>query len=137
MDDLRREGSRSLSFLGQESAFSTLQYFAWLKVKEWLMERHSEHWVATRGMRQSEIFIERPYYKTSSDLMPCNRKKCRLVRGLLTGHCTLRQHLLTTSLSENIKCRKCRREEIVLLYKMTKSLLARYRSEIFGSAWLQ
>jgi hypothetical protein len=29
-----------------------------LRVKEWLMERLSEHWAAAAGMRQSKLLIE-------------------------------------------------------------------------------
>jgi hypothetical protein len=32
-------------------------HFGRLKVEEWLQERHSEHWAAAPGMRQSKFFV--------------------------------------------------------------------------------
>jgi hypothetical protein len=38
-------------------------------------------------------------------------RQCWLVTGLLTGHCTLRQHLHIMRLTDNPICRKCRQDE--------------------------
>jgi hypothetical protein len=107
---LGREGSRS-SFLGPEPAISISPCVDRLKVKKWLMKRHSEHWAATAGMRQSKLLIGRLCDKLSMDIVTLERKQCRPVKGLLTGNCTLRQHSHIMDLSESTKCRKCGREE--------------------------
>jgi hypothetical protein len=84
-DALAREGSSS-PFLGPEPAISISSCVSRLKVKEWLKERHPEHWAAALGMMQSKHFIRRPSDKPSRDLLALDRKQCRLLTGLLTGH---------------------------------------------------
>jgi hypothetical protein len=64
MDVFVREGSSS-EFLSPELAISTSPCFGRFKVKEWLQERHSKHWAAAPGTRQSKLFIGRPLDKLS------------------------------------------------------------------------
>jgi hypothetical protein len=77
-----------------------------LKVEEWLKERRCKCWAAAAGTRQLKLFIEMPLDKLSRDLLALDRKQCRLVTGLLTGHFTL----LWAS-GKAPMCRKCRQEE--------------------------
>jgi hypothetical protein len=56
-----------------------------LKVKECLKERHCEHWATAPDVRQLKLFVGR-LDKLSSNLITLDRKQCRLVTGLLTGH---------------------------------------------------
>jgi hypothetical protein len=81
-----------------------------LKVKKWLKEKHSKHWATMPGMKQPKLLLGNPSDKLSRDLMALDRKQHRLVLGLLTGHCTLGQHLHIMALSEGTKCRKRRHE---------------------------
>jgi hypothetical protein len=43
-----------------------------------------------RSMTETKLFIERPLEKLSRGLLALERKHCRLIQGLLSGHCTLR-----------------------------------------------
>jgi hypothetical protein len=79
-DALAMDRSSSL-FLGPEPAISISPCVSRLKVKEWLQERHSEHWTAAPGMRRSKHFIGRPSDKLSRDRMALDRKQYRLVTG--------------------------------------------------------
>jgi predicted amidophosphoribosyltransferase len=66
------------------------------------------------------------------------QKKCKLVTGLLTGHWALRWHLHIMGLSENAMCKKCKQEEEKSYHIFCPCLaLAKYRVEIFHSAWIQ
>jgi hypothetical protein len=109
-DALAREGSSS-PFLGPEAAILILPCVGRLKVKEWLKETHSKQWATVPSMRQLKLFIGKPSNKLSRDLMAMDKKHCKLVTGLLTGHCTLRQCLHVMGFSESTNCRKCGREE--------------------------
>jgi hypothetical protein len=71
-----------------------------------------EFWAATSGMRQLKLYIEGPLeeLRIYRGLLALNRKQCRLVTGLLTGHCILRCHLCGMGLLGNGLCRKCEQE---------------------------
>lgn len=77
------------------------------KGKERLQKRHFEHYAASLCTTQPKLFIERPSSKLSWDITALERKQCRLVTGLLTGHCTFRRHLHIMSFLESATCRKC------------------------------
>jgi hypothetical protein len=89
------------------------------------------------GMRQSELFIEGLSEKLSSDLLALGRTGYRLVTGLLTAHCTLRQHLHVMSLLDNAICRKCGQEEESYHIVCQCPALAGHKMKIFGSAWVE
>jgi hypothetical protein len=67
----------------------------------------SEHQAATLCTRQLKLFIEGPSEKPSRNLVALDKKKCRLV----TGHCSLRQHVTTMDFSESTACRKGEQEK--------------------------
>jgi hypothetical protein len=75
--------------------------FEWSS-SQWLMKKHSEYWAATRSSSLNDLRTELP-----RDVRALNRKQCRLVTGLLTGHYTLRRHLHGVSLSDT----NCGQEE--------------------------
>jgi hypothetical protein len=136
MDILAREGWNN-PFLGPEPAILILPCIGRLKVKEWLKEGHSKHWAAAPGMRQSKLFIGWPSDILFRGLSALDRKQCRLVIGLLTGHCTLRWHPHIMGLLESAKCRKCRQKEESSYHILCQCLLlAGHKLEIFASAWL-
>jgi hypothetical protein len=107
-----------------------------VKVKIWLQERHSKHWVATLGMRQSKLFSGRPLDKLTRDLLASDRKQCRLVPQLLTCHCTF--EVVPTY---HRPLGKGHVQEmwggILLPYTLSVPTVTGHRSEIFSSAWLQ
>jgi hypothetical protein len=73
----------SSAFLGSKPAISIS---LWNKVEKWLEERQSKDWDAAPSMRQSKFFIGRLSDKLSWNLIIMDRKYCRIVTGLLTGH---------------------------------------------------
>jgi hypothetical protein len=56
-DPCVREGL-STSFLGPRLSISISSCVG---VEDWLKERHSKHLAAASGIRQSKLFLERPY----------------------------------------------------------------------------
>jgi hypothetical protein len=84
-------------------------------------------------MRQSKLFIGRSTDKLSRDLMSLDGKQCRMVTGLLIGHCTLRGHHIT-GLSES-RAGSVQQEEESLYHILCQCpALAGHRLAIFSSA---
>jgi hypothetical protein len=52
-------------------------------------------------MRQSKLFIE----ETSRDLFSLDNKHCRLVTGILTGHCSCEAAYKNLQVSQKVPCR--------------------------------
>jgi hypothetical protein len=77
--------------------------FGRLKIKEWLREKHPEH-----GQLSSSF---KGFGELCRDLLGLDRKRCRLVSRLLTGHCALRQHLHVMGILESVASGKCGQEE--------------------------
>jgi hypothetical protein len=63
----------SSPFLGPKLAISN-SCVCRFNVKEWLQQRHSEHWAAAPGMRQLKHFIGRSSDKLSRDLLALDTK---------------------------------------------------------------
>jgi hypothetical protein len=61
---LDKKGS-SILFLDPEPAIPISLCAGKLRIKEWLTKQHSEHWVATLGMRELKLFIVMPLEKLS------------------------------------------------------------------------
>jgi hypothetical protein len=61
--------------------------------------------------RQARELILVPDLATGARLLSFNRTQTRAVTGLLTGHNTLRRHLLIMGLCNVRMCRKCGTEE--------------------------
>jgi hypothetical protein len=88
-------------------------------------------------MRQSNLCTAGPSGKKSRDLLASDRKLCRPVTGLLTGHYTLKWHIYVTGLSSNVIYRKCGQEEESSYHILRQCpALAGHRMKIFGPAWL-
>jgi hypothetical protein len=79
------EEAPSSQFLGPESTISISPCVSSIKIKEWLQERHTAHFLDALDITKSKIFIGR-----TSDKLPRDRKQCRLITGLLTAYCTLK-----------------------------------------------
>jgi hypothetical protein len=65
-----------------------------------------------RSMTETKLFIEGPLEKLSRGLLALERKHCRLVKGLLSGHCTLRYLHVISTLGIAV-CRKCGQEQFI------------------------
>jgi hypothetical protein len=111
-----------------------------IKIKEWPTKKYLEYWAATPGTRESKLFIERPSERLSRATLALNREQCTLVKGLVTGHYTLRWHLHFISLSDNTICRKCvnRRRNAPITYFANTQLWqdTKWRSSVLhGWRW--
>jgi hypothetical protein len=78
--------------------------------------------------------------KKSSDNLPRNildleRKKCRLVKGMMTEQCTWRQHLNIMGISERATCRKCGQDKESSTQTASTLSVASHRTEFFP-VWL-
>lgn len=67
--------------------------------------------------------------------MAFDRKKYRLVTGMLTVHCTLRWKIHTVGPSESAKYRKSGQEEESSRHILRK--LYTHRLDVFESVWVQ
>jgi hypothetical protein len=61
--------------------------------------------------KADEILYSKSLDKLSKNLMALDRKQHRLVTGIVSGHCTIMQHLHITDLLDSAKCGKCGQEE--------------------------
>lgn len=99
-----------------------------------------EYWAATSGIRQLKLYVEGPSEElsTSRGLLALNRKQCRLVTRLLTGHCILGCHLCGMGLLDNVVCRICEQEEDCSyhIFCYCRAWIG-HRVKIFSSAWLE
>jgi hypothetical protein len=83
-DALARERAVHSSALYQQS--QSQHVLGRLKIKEWLGQKHSEHWATTLGTRLLKLFTEELLNKLSLNQLILDRKRV----GLLTDHCALR-----------------------------------------------
>ena len=61
--------------------------------------------------RQAKALISGPYLGAKARFLSFNRTHSRAVTGLLTGHNTLRRHLLLLGLLDSPLCRRCGAQE--------------------------
>jgi hypothetical protein len=95
-----------------------------------LKEKHSKYRGDLLCIRYLKLFIERI---NSLRSLALDMKCCRTVTGLLTGHCTLRQHLNIVALSESTVFRKGRQEKEFSYFILCQfPTLAMHRTEMFG-----
>jgi hypothetical protein len=53
-------------------------------------------------------FLRRPSAKRAGELLNLSRKQQRIMMGLLTGHCHLKEHLLKLGLVDSPRCDRCK-----------------------------
>ena len=101
------------------------------------MERqHLALWRCPCGtQRQARGLISGPNLATGARLLSFNRTQYRAVIGLLTGHNTLRRHVM--GLGNNSTCRKCGTEEETSVHILGEcEPLASHRHSYLGSFFL-
>jgi len=87
--------------------------------------------------RQARKLISGPNLAAGARLLSFNRTKSRAVIGLLIGYNTLRRHLHTMGLSNNLTCRKCGTEEETSVHILGEcEVLASLRRRYLGSFFL-
>jgi hypothetical protein len=107
------------------------KYTLVIRLLDFMVRKHSKYWVATPGMGNKRALRKTVY----RDLLAWDRKQCRLVTGLLAGHCTLRWHLHIMGLLDNTICRKYGQKEESSYHILCHCpALARHRMKIFSSA---
>jgi hypothetical protein len=87
------------TFLGPRTVIPISQCF---KAQNYgLAEKEALHILSCDTGCQSKLLTEQPSEKLSKDLLTLDMKECRQIIGLLTYHCTLRQHLHVMGLLDN------------------------------------
>lgn len=74
------------------------------------------------------------HWSVLRDMLVLGRKHCKVVTGILTGHCTLRWHMHVMGLSESATYRM---RSLSTIYFITSHLLAKHIVKIFSSACLE
>jgi hypothetical protein len=107
-------------------------------MKRWTEKPHLALWSGPCStQRQTRELVFGPNLAIGARLLSFNRIQSRVVIGLLTGHNTLRRHLLIMGLSDNPICRKCGTEEEISVHILCEcEALASLRHTYVGSLFL-
>lgn len=80
-------------------------------INGWVAESHKRSWPTVQGCRWSKLMVPEINKKLADFLLSCNRKDCRLLVGVLTGHNAYTGHLCTIGISEINICSSCMESE--------------------------
>lgn len=134
-DQLAREAS-SLPLIGEPKTGISFRVVR-LKLRQWTMQKHKEHWEVKDGCKQAKQFLEGPNVKTARRLLSLPRKQLRVVTGLLTGHCALNRHLALLKIAPHPDCDFCEMgEETSLHFLGDCDFYAATRQFYFGKSHL-
>jgi hypothetical protein len=67
----------------------------------WVRRKHREYWQSICGQRQARDFLKGLTAERAEVLL---RNQLRIVTGLLTGHCHLKEHLVHLGLTKSFQC---------------------------------
>jgi hypothetical protein len=103
-------------------------------IKKWTEHQHLRTWKDMPGCRHSKLFTSRLCKKRVDDLLKLNRHQLKLAVAFLTGHTTVRRHLLTIGLfNEDPSCRFCGMETETAQHIICScEPLSRQRYSVFG-----
>lgn len=88
-DELARNGSSTLYF-GPEPALGVPKTIIRGQVREWVKNKHKEYWGNVPGQRHGRPLIREPSKRRAEELIKLHRSQLRIITGLLTGHCALK-----------------------------------------------
>ena len=101
-------GGSALRFLGSEPALGVSRQDFQKRFRRCLVNQHRAQWQGLGDtQRQARELISGPSLGTRAKFLTFSRIQSRAVTGLLTGHNTLRRHLLLLGLHDSPLCRKC------------------------------
>lgn len=69
--------------------------------------KRSKHWRDCPGLRQAKELLGNYNRKRYEAVIKLNKNRLRILTGLLTGHCKLREHLRKLGLEAEGTCRFC------------------------------
>jgi hypothetical protein len=91
-------------FIGPKSALGISAKITREVIRGWTNRKHAEYWQSVRGQRQAKGFLKRPSAKRAGELLSLSRNQLRILIGLLTGHCHLKEHLFNWGLVNSPEC---------------------------------
>ena len=80
-------------------------------INGWVVNEHNRSWINVQGCRWSRLMLPNISRKLTEFLLSCNRKDCRLLVGILTGHNACARHLYVIGVSETQICSSCEESE--------------------------
>jgi hypothetical protein len=90
---LARQGS-SRPFIGPKSALGISDKIAREVIRGWMNRKHTEYWQSIHGQREARGFLKRPSGRRAGELLSLSRNQLRILTGLFTGHCHLKDTCL-------------------------------------------
>lgn len=105
-DSLAKKGA-SEKFMGPEPVVAVALNTAKTVNGNWVNERMILRWSETEGLAHSKKFILGTSKTKTNQLLQLNRQQLRIIIGLYTGHCGLKEHLFKVRLVEERSCRFC------------------------------
>ena len=125
-------------FVGPELVVGASRQNVRRKMKSWIENKHLALWRGPCSThRQARELISGPELAMGARLLSFNRTQTRVVTGLLTGHNTLRRHLVVMGLCNDPMCRKYGTEEETSVHILCEcEALAPLRHAYMGSFFL-
>ncbi len=106
-DELARKGSNT-PFVGPDPFCALPAKTLYDPIKQWENKRLLIYWKSFTKLRQAKRLIN-PY--ANKNILSFSKRNLRILTGLLTGHCTLWNHMGKLGLSDQSICRLCLEEE--------------------------
>ena len=131
-DTLAKAGSCN-TMIGPEPCFGLGRHTIRQHLREMENNHKLQHWETQDGMRQAKALIQGFNHKRFKAMISIGKNQIRILTGLLTGHCKLRNHLFNIGLSNTNLCRFCELDAETSEHILTKcDALARRRKLQLG-----
>jgi hypothetical protein len=88
-------------------SYSLLKY----RMSERLRQDHQQYWINRVDCRQSKLFLQGLSKNQTKFLLGLKRQELRLLVSVVTGHCTLNNHMKTMRLANSPTCAKFLEED--------------------------
>ncbi len=136
-DRLAREASQ-LPFIGPEPVLGTSPTLIRSSLRKWAQKQLHAGWTMQTACRQAKQLIPGPRLSFSWKLLNLDRRRMRLIVGLLTGHCTLNRHLNIMRVVTDPTCPLCLEEEETTFHTLgCCEALGGIRHRILGNRYLE
>ena len=102
-DSLAKESHNNYDITNISIPLSEIKNRLRLRTKQ----KHLTRWKETPGLTTAKRFIKGLDDKLTENVLKLHRKDLRILVGMLTGHCKLKQHLNKMSYVDDTTCRLC------------------------------
>jgi hypothetical protein len=103
------------------------------RMSERLRQDHQQYWINRVDCRQSKLFLQGPSKNQTKFLLNLKRQEFRLLVSVVTGHCTLNNHMKTMRLANSPTCAKCLEEDETVEYFVCRCpIFSRVRRRTLG-----